>query len=534
MNTFTVDGASKRKRSDYTSLVEKWNNASKKDGLTRPGNDWILQCLDGFHDSNLRFTDYPDGVQGKVVLYHPTSEITITKPPNLAAGATWDCHIATNPFAGGTDDLEGFYASLNTTGSNLGATGTLRGSNLTLAATENCFAAAPVIIDRRPSGQPTFSAAGSTGALNYGCVDVKKNYLRGPSRIVGMAVEVINTTPALYTGGSVVGYEVPMRPMDFTANLLGTEPAGATVWTGTTNNGVTAANVNFETPTRVIAAAAPPTNIDDAVLPGDTVEWEAKNGAYFNAVFEKPPAMAPPDQLYPCWYSQDARVGSDALTVRGAWPTAYPAAAGLSRNLTGSQVTRGTGILGGTLSNDWTWEAAPPRILHVPITRKGIYFTGLPEQTTLALRVRFFIARVPSINDQEIFNLAQLAPPVDRKVWELYAKVVENLPVACQFNENPLGEWFKNVLGVVSRWAPTVGNLVGTVVPGAGLVGQGIGKLAGVAHELANDKKEHRKDQEKIDDRDILIEKLKKQLDSERRVQPANANVVKKQLKKGK
>lgn len=522
MNTFTPDGVTKRKRSDYVQSLERWNSVSKKDGLSRPGNDWVLQGLDGFHDSNLRFTDYPDGVQGKVVLYHPTSEITITKPANLPAGATWDVHICTNPVAGGTDDLEGFFASLNTTGSTLGATGVLRGSNLTLAATENTYIGAPVIIDRRPSGQPTFSAAGSAAALNYGCVDVKKSFIRGPTRIVGMAVEVINTTPALYTGGAVVCYEVPMRPMDFTANILGTEPAGATVWTGNTNNGVTTNQVNFETPIRVLAAAAPPTTVDEAVLPGNTLEWEAKNGAYFNAVFEKPPEMAPPDQFYPCWYTTDAATGATGLTTRGAWPSAYPGSSSLSRNLTGSQVSRGTSVLGGTLSNDWTWEASPPRMVPVPVTRKGLYFTGLPEQTTLVMRVRFFVARVPSINDQEIFNLAREAPPVDRKVWELYARIVQELPIACQFNENPLGEWFKNVLGIVSRWAPTVGNLVGTVVPGAGLVGQGVGKIAEIAHEIANQKREARREKKDAEEREIQLERVKKQLASEKKEPPTH------------
>jgi hypothetical protein len=165
--------------------------------------------------------------------------------------------------------------------------------------------------------------------------------------------------------------------------------------------------------------------------------------------------------------------------------------------------------VGLTPSSPYEFHAYLNRIGVIPISRKGLYFTGLSEQTTLSVRVRFYIVRIPSINEPDIYNLALPPPKVDRRVWELYAEIVSKLPVACRFDENPLGEWFKDVLGTVARWAPTVGNLVGTVVPGASLLGQGIGKAAEVlTKETHEDAKEKHAQKEK----DLLIERLKQQL----------------------
>jgi hypothetical protein len=498
-----------RARQEYRRSVEKWNQVTKKDGITKSGNDWILQALDGFHDSQLKPTDYPDGPQGKLVIYHPTLEVNVAKPPNLASGATWDFHLTTQPFYGGTDSLVGFNASINTAGASLGAVGNGRGSTITMVTNDNGFVAAPVIMDRRPSGDLTFTSGGSVAALNYGCVDIPKQYTEGPTRVVGMAVEVVNTTPELYRGGRVDAYELPMRPIESDAVLCGLEQNGAEVFYNNLSSGNSASPVYYRTPARVVAVAQPPSRVAQAALPDNSLYWPAKHGGYFNAVFEKPPPMSAPNQIWPAWYAGDPAVGNVPQVYNGPWPSAYPGNGSLARRLVAWNVTNSPSPVGLTPSSPYEFHAYLNRIGVIPISRKGLYFTGLSEQTTLSVRVRFYIVRIPSINEPDIYNLALPPPKVDRRVWELYAEIVSKLPVACRFDENPLGEWFKDVLGTVARWAPTVGNLVGTVVPGASLLGQGIGKAAEVlTKETHEDAKEKHAQKEK----DLLIERLKQQL----------------------
>lgn len=45
--------------------------------------------------------------------------------------------------------------------------------------------------------------------------------------------------------------------------------------------------------------------------------------------------------------------------------------------------------------------------------------------------------------------------------------------------QNPLGEWFNEVLDAVATWAPQVGKAVGNIIPGAAIVGNAIGMGAG-------------------------------------------------------
>lgn len=59
---------------------------------------------------------------------------------------------------------------------------------------------------------------------------------------------------------------------------------------------------------------------------------------------------------------------------------------------------------------------------------------------------------------------------------EIYTRSVCELPVAVPVDENPLGEWFNDVLDTVSEWAPKIGGVIGG--HGATL-GNVLGNLAG-------------------------------------------------------
>jgi len=70
---------------------------------------------------------------------------------------------------------------------------------------------------------------------------------------------------------------------------------------------------------------------------------------------------------------------------------------------------------------------------------------------------------VISPQDQSLSVLAKPSPPVDNVALQLYAEIVQKIPVGVRFKDNGLGDWF---LGVVDEVANVV-NTIGTPIMSA-------------------------------------------------------------------
>lgn len=160
--------ANLRKNSAYKSALAKWRSISSTDGLTKHSNDALLQMLDGYHDAPYTAVGLPTGVNDRIIVHDIQRTLTITKPTDLPAGQSWDCHICTGNVAGGTDGFVGFTDALSVS-LNAGQ----RYGNIGNSIEQNSSAAtaywdAPVMVSRVLSGNDTFGLAYTPTGCNGG------------------------------------------------------------------------------------------------------------------------------------------------------------------------------------------------------------------------------------------------------------------------------------------------------------------------------------------------------------------------------
>ena len=67
------------------------------DDLSVDGRRFVVQSLDPFHDTPYQLTGLPDSYSGNSLLYRVEKSFVVSKPPSLAAGATFDANIAFIP-----------------------------------------------------------------------------------------------------------------------------------------------------------------------------------------------------------------------------------------------------------------------------------------------------------------------------------------------------------------------------------------------------------------------------------------------------
>jgi hypothetical protein len=101
-----------------------------------------------------------------------------------------------------------------------------------------------------------------------------------------------------------------------------------------------------------------------------------------------------------------------------------------------------------------------------------VMFTGLSEQTTLTLRVRFILERFPSDSEGQILVIATPSACYDPVALEIYSRAAQMLRAGVPFTENPAGEWWRSMLTSLGKVAaPLIKNLP---IPFANTIGNGI------------------------------------------------------------
>ncbi len=247
--------------------------------------------------------------------------------------------------------------------------------------------------------------------------------ISGPSRIVAAGIEITNTTAEIYKQGSVTVFRVP--------NL--SEPRQVVY-----NDGA------FIYPITYQAVELAPDTVYDANAYFGSRTWAASEGAYviarqngtvnkfrYNAGFPAIAVVPPTDPL-----------GDSRCFV--------------------------TDTVNDTLGFSQSYCT--------PFDLSGAYFTGLSEQTTLNVTVRWFVERQPTIQNPDLLVLATPSAGYDPLALEIYTRAMAHQPPGVMISENPLGEWFKKVLKGVSDWAPKIGTALGAIgVPGAATIGNLVG-----------------------------------------------------------
>lgn len=364
---------------------------------------WLTNATDPFHDTAVTPCGYPDTNTCNTIVQQYTFTTTVTSA-GLPEAPTYDVHVFSLPYVTATAASILSNAEYN----------------------PNTQRTTPSLI----SGVPLFGGVNAVAMAAGSSLDGATTFTIQPSiraptniggqlRMIGAAFEVVNTTPELYKGGAVTCYRSPS--------------------TVTRNSFVRAVGPpTFNSPVTTIAS--PPYTQASAQLYPTSRTWAAEEGCYSISTMstdENPFQMLSGQSLM-----MYAPPSSQQIAASSNVPCWY----------TGASV-----------------EAVnqKPPVVVVPFDINGAIFTGLNFNSTLQITSRYYYERIPTISEPDLLVLTRNPTPYDPVALELYTRTMTELPVAVMVKENPLGEWFNDVLGAIADIAPIVGTALGQPALGA-------------------------------------------------------------------
>jgi hypothetical protein len=274
------------------------------------------------------------------------------------------------------------------------------------------------------AGGSSFNS-GSTNWTPVAGLGLPASYTSSNCRLIAAGFEVVNTTAEINKQGSVTAWKQPFSPTPVAmTNLAAAYQQVHTVYD--------------------LAGGWPGTQSAAQAIPS-SVTLDAAGGIYAVATLNK---MDVPMQ------------SSVPHAVMIADPANIPSGTG--------QAFVNTGLA----------ASAPGATFALPFDHHGAIFTNLSNPSTLQVTARYYVEKFPTASDLALVPLSDPSAPFDPVALEIYGRCMNEMAVAVPVSENPMGEWFNNVLGAVSKFAPIVGKAVGTFIPGAGLIGEGLGYAA--------------------------------------------------------
>lgn len=250
--------------------------------------------------------------------------------------------------------------------------------------------------------------------------------------VISVGMEILNTTPDLYRGGSVIRYRVPVSGSETQMSVEGVLSSSAL---------------------RVMPM--PPANSQQAMLYADSELDKAAAGSY---------------QIHTRQLSSDKKYTGQCNVE--LYSNQYDA-------------VNGNVWIPLVLTNQGASGTESPCVLG-DLDIVGSYFTGLPPQTSLSIRYRVIVSYVPSSLDTNLVSLASESPPYNPKLDELVALVQMELPPGVPSSLNAKGQWWRNVLDLTSKFAPVVGSVFG---PEGAAIGTGLAAVAGGINQAIPQKK---------------------------------------------
>lgn len=402
-----VGGRLEKEMTDRAAKAERsLAKTCAKLGITESGKRWLDLCLDPFKDLNMPTAGYPDSVTVPSVVQTIHDSYTVAVPASVASGANWDCNIF----------VDSLYNSVLVYNTPYDAT-----QSAVLQATQG-------VTGYNRGGLVVRSAAAgttlSTPTTTFGA-SLKQDILpQGDIRVIGLGLEIHNTTGELYKQGALVCYRVPDAPTEtFAMNAM-------------VDNGVTACVPRVD---QALPLTSVPLTASAAIdLPG-SLQWEAKDGAYIVPTLSSP--TLPPEslELVPPFVSEGGNYYYPQLGQIGA----------------AKRVIFG----------------ADTRNVEMGFSTSGVYLTGLSYQTTLQINMTYYVEVFPT-KDSVLRRSVQPAPGLDAKALDLYAHIIAHMPVGVEVNDNFLGAFISGIANIARTVGGFLGRNAGTISRGAALVGE--------------------------------------------------------------
>lgn len=433
---FLTMNYSRGKKLDRADAI---NSMIARKQLTPDGADWLTLRMDPYHDFQRPVAGYPDADSYDTVVSARNYEFNVSAPAGSAGN--WDAHIFTLPFD--SVDL--------TSGSSV---------NAQYTATAATYNLGLVNVAKDDAGCPLFVTADPVVSANFECtrIDTFSGIEAGMSRIIGMGIEIIDTTAAMYKQGALTAYSMPTSK-------------SCTSEMGYVNSAATGQYVaSYD------VIPAPPSTPAEAVLYRSTVQWEASKGAYMT-------------------------VGQQG--IENCFATS-------SRSLllvTPDTTLSGTDVALATPIQPLTALQAPPLITagvsgstckRVNVTQNGIFLTGLANSGTFKVRTRVYLERAPQRGDSDLIPLATPSAAYDYKALALYSILKNELPICVPVDFNAKGDWWRWIVRTVGKLAPIIGTVAAPFVgPEAILIGDAVGQAAQTVQKLTEKRAPPKKPQPK-------------------------------------
>lgn len=370
---------------------------------------WLTLALDPFHDYSVPIQGMPDEFAEATTVQLVNHSRTITRPPFLAPGEKWDCHVFTLPINTTSNFLPSFGENLEAFNldesldplSQLGQVSVIscHAGDLTLPD----VVCDPVVWRTSNGTRVTQGISGTDGN------DV------GMSRIIGGGFEIHNDTAALYKNGSVTTYAQPTGLSDSSLVTCKFRDSGGTDLIG---------------PCSAVQSRSPPSTVDHARSLRSAQTWEAAEGCLV-------PFRMDVDNTHSSFIPMDNNV----LNIRPL-ATSDP-----SCSMTQRIEQK---VFGSTLFSPET----PHRKSNV--TTSGAYFTGLDENTVLTLSCKFIMEVAPTSFNTVLLPTASPSAPYDPKILECYAHCLRKLKPSVPVSFNAKGDWWRMALKTMKEVAPDV------------------------------------------------------------------------------
>lgn len=374
--------------------------------LLPDSRDWLIGCLDPFHDYALESHGLPDERSAPSVVQVHNQVFTLTTP-TVAAGGPWDASVI----------YTGFNSVINTP--------RFGGMMLVKSSTGRLYDSSS-ISSGTPFGALNIYAGAAGATMQTGAPHVvgTTNECLGSvlntdrCRLLSVGVEIHNTTAEIYKQGSLTVAQLPD---------LACDSSNATYIDSSDNW----KDFTFQSDRAMVQAS---TLAPLLTVPGSQT-WPAAEGCYLiprMTIVPREIAIYPGtisgvsageggNSRVPVLYGTDGRTalpepcGFTELTATGPIyvPNVYP------RNPSGF---------------------APCQI----------FLTGLSSQTSLTITFRTVVEYFPALGSP-LLPLASPCSAFDPLAFELYSQIVKECPYAVPVNENSAGDYFRKVLAVVGR-----------------------------------------------------------------------------------
>ena len=404
----------------------------KDKNLSPNGKNWLIMALDPNHDSQIDLAGYPDTNSAHTIVKKVVKEYQIG---NGGALGNYDLHIFTLPelINGGTVVNPSFTtASYDPDDDQV----TIFPTGPDLCRGPVCWSVA------NPGGDTTPSTYGAFAPVAWGCADFNDQLEDGATRVVGFAIEAINTTADIYRQGSVTCYEMPQFQEEDVCDYL--------------SEALVSGSQNI-----VSLSRQPPSKVAEATILAGSTKWPASEGAY-----------AP---VYQYTLENDLKVPHHAMRV-------------FKKNDSLTDFTVALSDVQKIKGEDPDFETYGKQTQEIPYNTKGIYFTGLSNQSTITLVVTMIIEIAPAYGN--LVSLARPSPSLDWDALKTYSAIVPHIGVATKSKNNASGDWFRTITKLVAAVSPAVGAVFG---PEGAAIGKAVSETAKILLPLIPEGKKKKK-----------------------------------------